>query len=260
MTLIRKANRAPSNKLTRFISLPYLRGLYGLILSTASPLGWIVIQFLDGRDPFSEEYFDSLLYWYMAIATAIVFSVLGYAIGKRELMITDLALTDGLTSLYNKRYFTNRLDQEFERHIRNHSAMSVIQIDIDFFKKINDSYGHHTGDEVLKKIASLIKENCRKNEIAARVGGEEMCIIADCDESEAYNLAERIRQKIQNLNFTQQDIGIPITASFGVAIADESTLTALDIYQHADEALYIAKKTGRNKVCLFSESINNFEF
>ena len=87
-----------------------------------------------------------------------------------------------------------------------------------------------------------------------------MCIIADCDESEAYNLAERIRQKIQNLNFSQQDIGIPITASFGVAIADESTLTALDIYQHADEALYIAKKTGRNKVCLYSESINNFEF
>ena len=260
MTLIRKANAAPSNKLTRFIPLPYLRGLYGLILSIASPIGWIIIQIIAGRDPFSAEYSDSLLYWYMSIASAVVFFILGFAIGKRELMITDLALTDGLTSLYNKRYFTNRLDQEFERHVRNHSPMAVIQIDIDFFKKINDNYGHHIGDEVLKKISLLIKENCRKNEIAARVGGEEMSIIAyDCEESEAYNLAERMRQKINDLSFTQQGIGIPITASFGVAIANESTLTALDLYQHADEALYIAKKTGRNKVCLFSETMNSIE-
>jgi len=260
MTLIRKANAPPSNTLTRFIALPYLRGLYGLLLSIASPLGWILIQLLAGREPFSDEHYDPLLYWYMSIATAVVFSTLGYVIGKREVMITDLALTDGLTSLYNKRYFTNRLEQEFERHLRQQSPMAVIQIDIDFFKRINDTYGHHVGDEVLKKIALLIKENCRKNEIAARVGGEELSIIAyDCVEDEAFNLAERIRQKITELDFSHLGISAPITASFGIAIADETNLKAADIYQHADEALYLAKKTGRNKVCLYSETINHFE-
>ncbi|MFT6028721.1 MAG: hypothetical protein ACI8O8_000450 [Oleiphilaceae bacterium] len=121
MTLIRKANAAPSNKLRRFIPLPYLRGLYGLTLSAASPLGWIIIQFMIGRDPFSEEYFDSLLYWYMSIASAA----------------------------YNKRYFTNRLKQEFDRHLRSHSPMAIIRMDIDFFKKINDNSGHQTGDEAI---------------------------------------------------------------------------------------------------------------
>lgn len=254
MTLIRKADSAPSNTLTRFIPLPYLRGLYGLILSIASPLGWIIIQLMVGRDPFSEEYFDTLLYLYMSLATAFVFSFMGFAIGKRELMITDLALTDGLTSLYNKRYFTNRLEQEFGRHLRNESPMAIIQIDIDFFKKINDSFGHQAGDEVLKKISLLIKDNCRKNEIAARVGGEELSIIAfDCEETEANLLAERIRKKIKELDFTSLGMALPISASFGVAMADNSTKTARELYQHADEALYVAKKTGRDKVCLFSK-------
>ena len=254
MTLIRKANAAPSNKLTKFIPLPYLRGLYGLLLSTASPLGWILIQFIVGRDPFSPQYFDVLLYTYMSFATAIVFSILGFAIGRRELMITDLALTDGLTSLYNKRYFTNRLDQEFERHIRNGSEMAIIQIDIDFFKNINDTYGHQTGDEVLKSIASLVQENCRRNEIAARVGGEELSIIAyDCEEKEAYTLAERIREKIKQLDFTKFGIHQAITASFGIAIVNGDSNTGLDVYQHADQALYLAKKTGRDKVCTYSE-------
>ena len=260
MTLIRKANAPPSNKLTRFIPLPYLRGTYGLILSTASPLGWIVIQFMVGRDPFSKEYFDSLLYCYMSVATALVFALMGYAIGKRELMITDLALTDSLTSLYNKRYFSSRLEQEFARSIRHNYPIAIIQIDIDFFKKINDTYGHQAGDEVLKSIAIIVKDNCRANEIAARVGGEELSIIAfDCTEKEAFSLAERIRYKISLLDFTQLGISVPVTASFGVAVADKSTTKALDVYQHADEALYVAKKSGRNKVCLFSETVSNFE-
>ncbi len=260
MTLIRKANSVPSNTLTRFIPLPYLRGIYGLMLSTASPLGWIAIQYMAGRDPFSKEHFDTLLYSYMSIATAFVFTIMGYAIGKREVMITDLALSDDLTSLYNKRYFSSRLEQEFARSVRHHYPIAVIQIDIDFFKNINDTYGHQTGDEVLKVIAKIVKDNCRTNEIAARVGGEELSIIAfDCQEKEAFNLAERIRQKIAELDFTQFGIQTPVTASLGVAVADESTSKAVDIYQHADEALYIAKKSGRNKVCLFSETINDFE-
>jgi len=252
MTLIRAANAPPSNTLTRYISLPALRASYGFILSFASPLGWVVIQILAGRDPFAKEHNDPLLYLYMSIATAVVFSSLGYFIGKRELMITDMALTDGLTGLYNKRYFNTRLDQEFERYARHKHPMAVIQIDLDFFKKINDTFGHQVGDEILIKVASMMKESCRKNEIAARVGGEELCIIAlDCDQPEALQLAERLRYKINNLHYCHQELEIPVSASLGVACADESTFSGRDVYLHADLALYEAKRTGRNKVCAY---------
>jgi diguanylate cyclase (GGDEF)-like protein len=252
MTLIRAANAPPSNTLTRYISLPALRATYGFMLSFASPLGWVVIQLLAGRDPFAKEHYDPLLYLYMGIATAVVFSSLGYFIGKRELMITDMALTDGLTGLYNKRYFSTRLDQEFERYLRHKHPLAIIQIDLDFFKKINDTFGHQVGDEILVKVARMLKENCRKNEIAARVGGEELCIIAlDSDQNEVVQLAERLRYKINNLNYCYQEMEIPISASFGVASADASTHSGQDIYLHADQALYEAKRSGRNKVCLY---------
>jgi diguanylate cyclase (GGDEF)-like protein len=252
MTLIRAANAPPSNTLTRYIPLPVLRAAYGFILSFASPLGWVVIQLLAGRDPFAKEHYDPLLYLYMGIATAVVFSSLGYFIGRRELMITDMALTDGLTGLYNKRYFSTRLDQEFERFRRHKHPLSIIQIDLDYFKKINDTFGHQVGDEILVKVATMLKQNCRKNEIAARVGGEELCVIAlDCDQHEAVQLAERLRYKVNHLNYCYQEMEIPISASFGVACADDSTHAGQEIYQRADHALYEAKRSGRNKVCLY---------
>ena len=253
MTLIRTADAPPSTTLTRYIPLPALRAAYGFILSFASPLGWFVLQILAGRDPLADEYYDPLLYAYIGIATAIVFSGMGYFIGKRELMITDMPLTDGLTGLYNKRYFTTRLDQEFERYKRHKHPLAIIQIDLDYFKKINDTFGHQVGDEILIRVARMLKDNCRKNEIAARVGGEELCVIAlDCDQQDAMQLAERLRYKVNHLSYCYKEMEIPVSASFGVACADETTSSGQDVYQHADLALYEAKRTGRNKVCLYS--------
>lgn len=250
MTLIRNANATLSNKLTRFISLPLLRAVYGLLLSLGAPLGWLLIQWIAGRDPFKTAQVDTLLYTYMIVSTSIVFSVLGYAIGIREKIITDLALTDELTALYNKRYFKSCLEQEFKRYQRNENPFSVIIIDLDFFKHINDQYGHPAGDEVLKTVSSTIMANCRKNEIAARVGGEEMSIIAsDCNLSSASLLAERIRIAIEESTSSWQGEEIKVTASFGVATATPSSHNAWQIYQLADKALYQAKQTGRNKIC-----------
>jgi len=250
MTLIRNADATLSNKLTRFIPLPLLRATYGLLLALGAPLGWIITQWLAGRDPFDPTHIDGLVYGYMIVATSIVFSALGYVIGKREQMITDLALTDELTALYNKRYFKNRLEQEFKRHQRTASPFSVIIIDLDFFKRINDQYGHPAGDEVLKNVSSTIMANCRTNEIAARVGGEEISIIAcDCDLEAASLLAERIRIAIEHSTSNWQSKKIKITASFGVATASASSNNAWEIYQTADRALYQAKQTGRNKTC-----------
>ena len=253
MTLIRQSrsgsNTRISNRATRYLPLPYLRALYGLILAFGAPIGWIMLQWLAGRDPFSEQYWDGLLYGYMTIATALVFAGLGFAIGSRESMITDLALTDGLTALYNKRYYKNRLEQEFSRHQRYGTPMSIIQVDLDHFKKINDTWGHQAGDEVLKSIASVIMANCRTNEIAARVGGEEISIIAsDCAVQEAVLLAERLRGAIEECTSTWQGSAIHVTASFGVAEANGETENAWSVYQHADQALYQAKQNGRNQV------------
>jgi len=250
MTLIRNADAMLSNKLTRFISLPLLRAMYGLLLALGAPLGWLFTQWLAGRNPFDPAQIDALLYAYMVLATSIVFSALGYAIGKREQMITDLALTDELTALYNKRYFKNRLEQEFKRHRRSASPFSVILIDLDFFKRINDQYGHPAGDEVLKNVSSTIMANCRTSEIAARVGGEEISIIAcDCNLKAASLLAERIRAAIEQSTSSWQGEQIKITASFGVATASSSSKSAWEIYQDADKALYQAKQSGRNRIC-----------
>jgi diguanylate cyclase (GGDEF)-like protein len=255
--MIRNSNAKISNRLTRFISLPVLRAIYGFILSLGAPLGWVLLQKVIGRDPFSVQYFDPWLYAYMILATGIVFSGLGFAIGRREHMITDLALTDSLTALYNKRYYKNRLKQEFEQHKRAGSPMAIIQIDLDFFKNVNDQYGHQAGDEVLKKVASMILANCRKNDTAARVGGEEMSIIV-CGgaNAEVETLAERIRSTIERADCFWKGQRIKLTASFGIAFATEQTETAWQVYQNADQALYQAKANGRNQVCLHtSDSI-----
>lgn len=252
MTMIRNSNAKISNRLTRFVSLPILRAIYGFVLSLGAPLGWVLVQKMAGRDPFSETYFDPLLYIYMIVATAVVFSFLGYAIGRREHMITDLALTDSLTALYNKRYYKNRLEQEFQQYLRTGASMAIIQLDLDFFKKVNDRYGHQAGDEVLKKVASLILANCRKHDTAARVGGEEMSIIV-CGgaHSEAEILAERIRSTIEKSECFWQGQRISMTASFGIAFAASETETPWQVYQNADQALYKAKRQGRNQVCVY---------
>ena len=253
MTLIRnsysKSDTVVSNRLTRFIPLPYLRAVYGFVLALGAPLGWILVQWTAGRNPFDDQHYDSLVYMYMGFSTAIVFSLLGYFIGRRESVITELALTDALTALNNKRYFKNRLEQEFSRFKRYGRPLCLIQIDLDHFKTVNDTWGHQAGDEVLKTISTVILANCRKNEVAARVGGEEVAIIAaDCQLEAAVQLAERLREVIETQTITWQGNLIQVTASFGVVQANEQTENAWALYQAADKALYQAKQNGRNRV------------
>lgn len=256
MPLIRKSlssSRAQiSNRATRYLPLPYLRAAFGCALAILAPIGWISLQCVVGRDPFSEVYWDSLLYGYISIASFITFTLLGYLIGKRELLITDLALTDALTALYNKRYFRNRLEQEFSRFRRHGTPMSLVQLDLDHFKVVNDTWGHQAGDEVLKTVSALIMSKCRTNEIAARVGGEEISIIvSDSTQEDAYHLAERLRASINACLSTWQGAAIRVTASFGVAQATSEMENPWVLYERADQALYQAKQNGRNQVVCY---------
>lgn len=171
----------------------------------------------------------------------------------------ELAMVDGLTQLFVRRYFDARIEEEIERSRRYGSPFSVVMLDVDNFKKLNDEYGHLVGDRVLRAIANVIKAQMRGVDTAARYGGEEMAVILPRTEMVgAYNLAERIREAIADLRITTDPDGdvparsLTVTASLGIAAFPESKATnGEDLVRRADRALYRAKKTGKNRVELF---------
>lgn len=161
---------------------------------------------------------------------------------------------DPLTGTNNRAAFDLAIDKEVERSHRHHMPLSLAVIDIDHFKHVNDTYGHSTGDTVLRKVTEIIKETLRGSDELFRYGGEEFTLILNGTDSEgAANVAERIREEIESSYFEHEDTQIPITISIGV-----SGLTSRDdskrLFNKADAALYRAKETGRNKVHHYAKS------
>lgn len=166
--------------------------------------------------------------------------------------LNELATTDELTGLNNRRYFTVRLEEEFLRTLRDKQPISLIMIDIDFFKKINDTYGHPCGDQVLMQFSKILKQNIRQHDIVARYGGEEFVIgMIRQDIKAAYVMAERIRQDVEENEFKFNDLMINITCSAGVGSYPETSSDAPQLealLNEVDAALYYAKRHGRNQV------------
>ncbi len=168
----------------------------------------------------------------------------------------ELAMVDGLTGLYVRRYFDARIEEEIERSKRYRTAFSVIMMDVDDFKKLNDAYGHLVGDRVLRGIANVVKGQMRGVDTATRYGGEELAVILPRTEMVgAYSLAERIREGIAELRVTTDDEPphvLTVTASLGIAAFPESKAEdGTDLVRRADRALYRAKRMGKNRVELF---------
>ncbi|MGE5181674.1 MAG: GGDEF domain-containing protein [Acidobacteriota bacterium] len=168
----------------------------------------------------------------------------------------ELAMVDGLTGLFMRRYFDARIEEEIERSKRYGTPFSVVMMDVDDFKKLNDTYGHLVGDRVLKAIANVVKAQMRGVDTAARYGGEEIAVILPRTEMVgAYALAERIRESVAELRLTTDDEPpkvLGVTASLGCAAFPESkAASGEDLVRRADRALYRAKKTGKNRVELF---------
>ncbi|HET9625596.1 MAG TPA: sensor domain-containing diguanylate cyclase [Kofleriaceae bacterium] len=168
----------------------------------------------------------------------------------------ELAMVDGLTGLFVRRYFDARIEEEIERSKRYGSAFSVVMMDVDDFKSLNDTHGHLIGDRVLRGIANVVKSQMRGVDTAARYGGEEIAVILPRTEMvNAYNVGERIRLAIAELRITtdgEPPRSLRVTASFGIAGYPESTATSgEDLVRRADRALYRAKKMGKNRVELF---------
>lgn len=160
-----------------------------------------------------------------------------------------MAVEDGLTKLYVVRHFKEILEQEMAKAKRYNRALSLIISDIDHFKRINDTYGHLSGDYILREIANIFKSSCREVDVPGRYGGEEFVILLpETNRDGAVEFAERLRKLIEGLILEYNNIKFNITISFGVA-EFRSEASVADFIKRADEALYVAKETGRNKVC-----------
>ncbi len=174
--------------------------------------------------------------------------------------ILELGFQDGLTSAYNRRYIDERLSHEIDRCLRNKTDLVCLFIDVDFFKQVNDNYGHQAGDMVLVKLVSLMREQVRSSDIVARYGGEEFAIILpETGIQVALEVAERIRKEVENQAFTINKNTLHTTVSIGLASLsqiiqkpDDNNQQLLDkiLLAKADEALYQAKQTGRNQVVI----------
>jgi two-component system cell cycle response regulator len=167
--------------------------------------------------------------------------------------VETLAITDPLTQLHNRRYFETAIEKEISRTMRYNSQTSCLMIDIDHFKKVNDDFGHHAGDVVLKEIATILKTSIREIDTVARWGGEEFIILLpETREEEGFKTASRILKVIEDFTFS----GIPrkITVSIGLARVPNPLIdNAEKLINAADLALYEAKSKGRNRIEIFSE-------
>ncbi len=163
-----------------------------------------------------------------------------------------LAITDGMTSLYNYRYFTERLNEEFERAQRYKRDISLIMVDMDYFKKYNDAHGHPKGDILLKDFSEILQKVFRGSDVIARYGGEEFVIILNETANDvAIEVAEKLRKTVELKDFEGGDSqpGGRVTISLGVASYADGIKSADDLVKKADNALYRAKEEGRNRVC-----------
>ncbi|WP_153722825.1 GGDEF domain-containing protein [Sporosarcina cascadiensis] len=158
--------------------------------------------------------------------------------------LMDLAITDGLTGLSNRRFLQDRLSSYFTDLDKRSIQLAFLLIDIDFFKNINDTFGHLTGDNVLRKLALLLKEESGKEDVAARYGGEEFAfILPHCSKTEALRIAERIRFRVEHADWNTYNI----TISIGIAVKLPGD-TEISLQSRADQALYSSKNNGRNQI------------
>ncbi|HIE64770.1 MAG TPA: sensor domain-containing diguanylate cyclase [Nitrospiria bacterium] len=216
------------------------------LLSNAGPIG---ILYADDFRPRSFE--PSIMEALLTLGTQAVISIQNQQAFQE---IRDLSTHDSLTGLYNRRYLDRALRTEMDRTSRLQHPLSLIMLDIDHFKTINDKFGHMIGDQVLNGLSRLFESIIRPYDTFARFGGEEFLIVMpETDDGIATALAERLRKSVATTEFSSK--GVSMTCSFGVSTSlwDEEPLLDLETFvERADKALYQAKKSGRNQVVSFS--------
>lgn len=164
--------------------------------------------------------------------------------------IYRLMTLDGLTEIYNRRHFEETLERELQRSRRYRSPFTLVLLDVDHFKQVNDQYGHPAGDAVLRRIGAVLKSKIRTNDVAARIGGEEFALtLPGTGHAGGRALAEKLRALIADERFKSDGESFQVTASFGVAEFSRTMVNAASLMKLADQRLYEAKRGGRNRVC-----------
>ncbi len=174
---------------------------------------------------------------------------------ERTLILSN---TDRLTGLWNYGYFQHQLNEELKRATRFNRQLSLLMIDIDFFKNFNDSFGHLEGDKLLQTLAAILRNSCREVDLVARYGGEEFAVVLpETFKEKAYSSAERIRKFTESYSSpdSNPESRKKITISIGVSSFPQDGGSAEALISCADKALYAAKKTGRNRICMYSKEL-----
>jgi len=242
-----------------FTSLRYdiLKSSALFAILMALVVGIFFLLFLNNYAIDSFTYLLSAALVFLAVTFYRYFRTFLENIGLRKKVVTD-----PLTGLYNRRALEERIDSALEqianakgvRKTDPFHEVSVLMIDVDDFKKVNDTYGHQFGDDVLKNVSFAIKENTRASDLAARYGGEEFCVVLQhTTKEEAREIAEKIRRAVETNPMSYVNRMMRFTISLGVASAKSDNLpSSRALVRAADQALYTAKRTGKNKVCLYS--------
>ncbi len=210
---------------------------------------WYLIVLEQGAA--GEQRIENALWINIAISliiTLVVLTIAGITVGNYQKKLEALATTDRLTGLTARQMFDVLFNQAYKANLRRRTALSVILIDIDHFKQVNDTYGHPAGDQVLRGVADALNEVVRGDEVIFRWGGEEfLVLLSDCSLEQAQRTAERFRARIEELTLYRGDTSLKVTISLGAAqMHDGETVDTL--ISRADKALYKAKNSGRNQI------------
>ena len=193
----------------------------------------------------------------------VIYDVTDVATNRHQLQAANMKLqqlssTDCLTGLYNRRYWEQSLAFAYARNQRYGNATSLMMFDIDHFKRVNDTYGHPAGDEVIRQVARLVREQIRDSDVAGRYGGEEFgVVLSDTDKAGAQIIAERLRKAVENLDVQHDGQSIRFTISLGVADLVEPSGSHTDLIAWADHALYQSKHRGRNRVTVHEPQVSS---
>ncbi|MBI4349516.1 MAG: GGDEF domain-containing protein [Elusimicrobia bacterium] len=258
-------SQAPTAGLPHTVLYPLLGSLVGL----GSPVGALVVRWLLARPDslwlwlareLSEE---KVFYWYMGLGTVLSFAAFGWAVGRRserqrarnaalrarirELHLTSI--TDGLTGAYSHAYLQEALQVELESSRADGRSVSILMLDLDDFKKINDTHGHLFGDQVLREVTETIAANIRQADVLGRYGGEEFVVIMPgADAATALRVAERVRLAVSRSPVSPpHSQPVPVRVSIGFATSAGRDIAARSLLHEADENLYRAKNAGKNR-------------